>query len=81
MDVEIAVVSNLANVLFKTLKRAISATVRETDKNLICRDVYQRCGFDRSSDLWLWEQKSALNIPSHVTLTLDTAGLGAPAAN
>ncbi|MGD9805867.1 MAG: HAD-IIIC family phosphatase [Hyphomicrobiaceae bacterium] len=81
MDVEIAVVSNLANVLFRTLKRPISATVRETDKNLICRDVYQRCGFDRSSDFWLWEQKSALNIPSHVTLTLDTAGLGAPAAN
>lgn len=74
MDVEIAAVAGVLEALAARGAVECGASLVHTSANLLCRDLWERCGFfaieaenyHRASDL-------ALAVPPHITLQLDIA--------
>lgn len=72
MDIEIAVMSELLR-LDHNKSEPIVALLRHTGLNLVCRDLYRRCGFERSTaDMWTRERMPVLSSPPHVKLCWET---------
>jgi FkbH-like protein len=66
MDVEIAVLAELLKLQAENGGGPSIAVLRETELNLLCRDLYERCGFERKDgDTWAQPAASLLAVPSH----------------
>ena len=68
LDVEIAAMAEILRILHKDRHTAVSATLVETELNLLCRDLYQRCGFSNNGGLWRRPLLPALERPAHVKI-------------
>ena len=74
MDVEIAAVAGVLQALAARGAVTYRAALVHTSANLLCRDLWERCGFlaagaehyDRAAD-------PPLTVPAHIALRLDTA--------
>lgn len=65
MDVEIGAISQ---VLKQMKGERCSAALVDTELNLLCRDLYPRCGFGKQGDGWERNLKPALEMPEHIEL-------------
>ncbi|HEY1772218.1 MAG TPA: HAD-IIIC family phosphatase [Gammaproteobacteria bacterium] len=65
MDVEIGAVSQ---VLKHMKGERCSAVLVDTELNLLCRDLYPRCGFEKQGEDWERSLKPALEMPEHIQL-------------
>jgi FkbH-like protein len=76
MEVEIAALSEILRVIYEGGFGSARASLEETDMNLLCRDLYERCGFNRRGDQWIRPLIPLLEKPSHIRITtpFSTAG-------
>jgi len=77
MEVEIAVLSQIFRVIHEGGFGSIRASLEETELNLLCRDLYERCGFNRRGDQWIRSLIPLLEKPSHIRITANGLELGA----
>jgi FkbH-like protein len=69
LDVELAAVASVGRELRAGGFAQIEASFVETDANLLCRDLYERCGFTRTAKGWTADATSLPDCPPHITLT------------
>ena len=69
MEVEIAALSEVLRAIHEGGFGSAHASLEETELNLLCRDLYERCGFNRRGDLWIRPLISLLEKPSHIRIT------------
>jgi FkbH-like protein len=67
LDVEKAVVAALTARLQNG--RDLAARLDETEANLPCRDLYERCGFKRDGGYWIKPRAHMVEAPAHVAMT------------
>lgn len=74
LDVELAALSDVVAAMRGTGERAIIGHLVETRSNLLCRDLWARCGFTREADgAWRLGDSSTLCRPAHISLAAETA--------
>ncbi len=67
LDVEKAVVAALTARLQNGSD--LAARLDETEANLPCRDLYERCGFKRDGGYWIKPRAYVVEAPAHVAMT------------
>jgi FkbH-like protein len=73
LEAEIAAVCHIV-ALFKTSGlKTIVARMIKTDRNLPCRNIYERCGFTSSGGVWTRATAESPPGPAHITLTTGSA--------
>lgn len=75
MEVEIAALSGILRAIHEGGFGSARASLEETELNLLCRDLYERCGFKRCGDQWIRPLIPLLEKPSHVRITGSVAAL------
>jgi len=73
LDVETSVISAIVKIEAPK-QTAITARVVETDANLVCRDIFTRCGFradTQDSTIFLRLPDAIADVASHLSLTID----------
>jgi FkbH-like protein len=65
MDVEVGAV---AQVLKHMKGERCSAALIDTELNLLCRDLYPRCGFEKKGEDWERSLQPRLEMPEHIEL-------------
>jgi FkbH-like protein len=65
MDVEVGAI---AQILKQMKGERCSAALVDTELNLLCRDLYPRCGFDKHGEDWERNLKPGLQMPEHIQL-------------
>jgi FkbH-like protein len=78
LEVELAVISALLGVLQPAGAGMLAAELKETELNLLARDLWRRSGFEPSPDGWIRSFEPALAPPAHVRISLE---LGKQAAS
>ena len=69
LDVEIAAMSEVLRRMRAAGSGAIAARLIETDANLLCRSLFERCGFRAGEDgAWVSLPEEAPAAPGHVAL-------------
>ena len=68
LDVENAVIAYLIQQLGSSGYVSVSGAIKETESNLLCRDLYKRCGFEDSDGSWVRPTIPGLEIPPHVEM-------------
>ena len=68
LGVEVAAVAKIGQILRQRGKATLTAIIADTERNLPCRDVYQRCGFTQGEDAWHFPLHDAPAIPPHIVL-------------
>lgn len=76
LEAEVAAVARIIDIVRASGAAMIVGAMVETDRNLPCRDVYLRCGFDATKGGWQRATMPPLPIPSHITLTAAVTGPG-----
>ena len=66
LDVELAAIGSLAQTVLGVCDELTAGFV-ETQQNIICRDLYSRCGFRFDGTIWRISSRSALPQADHVT--------------
>jgi len=69
MEVEIAALSEILRAIHEGGFGSARASLEETELNLLCRDLYERCGFNRRGDQWIRPLIPLLEKPSHIRIT------------
>jgi FkbH-like protein len=69
LDVELAAIAEVMRVLGGDGLDAVSADLIETDKNLLCRDLYERCGFAQEGDVWRRCTLPVPERPGHIRIS------------
>jgi len=69
LEVEVAQVAYVLDLLLKRGEEQAIAKVIETDANLVSRDIWKRCGFLLEQDDWIRDLSCRLAVPSHITLS------------
>ena len=69
MEVEIAALSEILRAIHEGGFGSARASLEETELNLLCRDLYERCGFNRRGDQWIRPLIPLLAKPSHIRIT------------
>jgi FkbH-like protein len=69
MEVEIAALSEILRAIYEGGFGSARASLEETDRNLLCRDLYERCGFHRRADQWIRPLIPLLEKPSHIRIS------------
>jgi FkbH-like protein len=70
MEVEIAVIGELLRVLRKsTGAQKFSAKLKETELNLLARDLWQKCGFSVRGGQWSRAYSPQLAVPKHIRMS------------
>jgi FkbH-like protein len=69
MEVEIAALSEILRAIYEGGFGSARASLEETDMNLLCRDLYERCGFNRREDQWIRPLIPFLERPSHIRIS------------
>jgi FkbH-like protein len=70
MEVEIAALSEILRAIHEGGFGSARASLEETELNLLCRDLYERCGFNRRGDQWIRPLIPLLEKPSHIRITV-----------
>jgi FkbH-like protein len=70
LEVEIAAVAAVTNIIRRNNYDVISATMVHTDKNSPCRNIYSLCGYTPANGEWRFEPDSEPKLPSHIKLEL-----------
>jgi FkbH-like protein len=68
LDAEVAAIAILAREVVPGPAGRVRAVTRETDANLLSRDLWRRCGFDRQGDHWTADVSSIVALPPHIEL-------------
>ncbi len=77
LDVEVAAVAKVIGMLRAPESGDVRAVVVNTERNLPCRDVFARLGFESVSEgNWRRARDLPLSLPPHVTLVGESVGLG-----
>lgn len=71
LGVEQAVVAEVLYAMQQRGAATATAELRETELNLLVRDLYERCGFTRSGDQWNRATLPGLKRPPHARLVWD----------
>src|SRR5262249_9139985 len=72
LDVETAAAREIVLDLARSGAKSITADVVPTDANIICRDLFERCGFNLAEGKWRLEVKGLQWPPySHVQIVAD----------
>jgi FkbH-like protein len=67
LDVEIAALAEIVHALADSGARTVTAALVHTDANLLCRDLFERCGFENRGDVWALELRDTeLPCPTHI---------------
>ena len=66
LDVESAAIAQVLRLLRESGRDKARAALVETDVNLLCRDVYERCGFERKGKLYERALDPVLESPPHI---------------
>jgi len=66
LEVEVAVIAQLTKAMARA-DRPVSAELKETELNLLARDVWRRCGFELRDGVWRLLDSEALRVPAHVS--------------
>ena len=69
MEVEIAALSEILRAIHEGGFGSARASLEETDRNLLCRDLYERNGFHRGADQWIRPLIPLLEKPSHIRIS------------
>jgi len=69
MEVETAALSEILRAIHEGGFGSARASLEETELNLLCRDLYERCGFNRRGDQWIRPLIPLLAKPSHIRIT------------
>jgi FkbH-like protein len=69
MEIEIAALSEILRAAQEDGFGNATASLLETELNLPCRDLYERCGFNRDGDQWTRPLVPILEKPSHIRVT------------
>jgi FkbH-like protein len=69
LEVEVAQVAYILDLLFKRGGKQVVAKVIDTDANLVSRDIWKRCGFLLQQDEWIRDLSSRVAVPKHITLS------------
>jgi FkbH-like protein len=69
MEVEIAALSEILRAIQEGGFGSARASLEETELNLLCRDLYERCGFNGGGDEWIRPVMPLLEKPSHIRIT------------
>jgi FkbH-like protein len=75
MDVELAVVPLIESCLVTAGYSQAIADFVETPSNLLCRDLYEKCGYAFENGAWSKPLKELLPVPAHITLTAEQGGI------
>jgi predicted enzyme involved in methoxymalonyl-ACP biosynthesis len=68
LDVEIAALAEVCRSLGAAGAEPIVGEFQETDANFLCRDLFERCGWQRFGDVWRNELQAGSPSPSHVAV-------------
>lgn len=68
MEVEIAALAEIISIVLENGFPSVSADLIHTESNLLCRDLYERCGFQLDSEGVLRRDAIPLDAPEHVKL-------------
>jgi FkbH-like protein len=68
LDVEQAAVSLLASQMSASQEGLIRAVTRDTDANLLSRDLWRRCGFEWQEDHWMADPHKIPPVPPHIEI-------------
>ena len=68
LDVELAAVSILARRMSSNRNGRFGATTRDTDTNLLSRDLWRRCGFEWQNDHWEAGPSDIAAVPPHIEI-------------
>jgi len=76
MDIEIAAVAGVLQALAARGSGEAGAALIHTPANLLCRDLWERCGFaPAGADRYVRAADAPLAVPPHIELRVDTAEL------
>lgn len=67
MDVELAAVALVIEALRAAGSTALRAKLAHTTANLLCRDLWQRCGFVDTNGQFVLTPEKSVHIPPHIT--------------
>jgi FkbH-like protein len=70
LEAEVAAVAQIIEISRARGDAVIVGALVETDRNLPCRDLYSRCGFEATRGVWQRATIPPLPIPAHITLTV-----------
>jgi len=72
MDVEIAAVAGVLQAMTAHGATGHRASLIHTNANLLCRDLWERCGFSQAdAEQYRRDAEPALAVPAHIALRLD----------
>ena len=75
LEVEVAVIAKvLERIAGATGADVAHADLKETELNLLARDLWSRCGFSLIAGLWTRDLTQALPIPKHIHVVGEEAG-------
>lgn len=67
LDVELAAMGALLDVISPNGEQDVTALFEKTDLNLLCRDLYSRCGFEEREGVWVRSGTKSI-LPAHIEL-------------
>ena len=68
LEVEVAIVAALLDMLRQEGVAHVRAALVPTALNLMCRDLYARCGFHEAGEAWECGSAQAPTIPAHIAM-------------
>jgi FkbH-like protein len=69
LDVEVAVMADVLRRMRQTGPERITASLVETDANLLCRQLFERCGFTPGgAGVWISLPETTEPVPPHITI-------------
>ena len=77
LEAEVAAVAQIIEISRARGEPMVVGTIVETDRNLPCRDLYSRCGFEATTGGWRRATMPPLPVPPHITLRAPGIGPGA----
>jgi FkbH-like protein len=66
LEAEIAAIAHIVKLECARGRDTIFGAMLETDRNLPCRDLYSRCGFEPVEGGWRRDLLSGIEIPKHI---------------
>lgn len=70
LDVEIAAVGQFEDYALKAGFDRVTGLLVETDRNLPCRDLYARCGFEAIEGRWERRTSPLMTVPDHISISV-----------
>jgi len=80
LDVELAAIGYALRLMAEAGETEVRADLIETDANLLCRDLWARCGFAPEGAGWTRSLQPLPWVPAHVRLVMESGPALADAA-